>query len=1044
MATRRLLIPLLIVLAVQASPSDRKKREDSNSVWYNLAKDELKEAMKVEDHIIKKKAKNIILFIGDGMGPSSWTAGRWYLSEITGKPIQETKLSWETLPFTAMSKTYNADAKVPDSAGTGTAILSGEKAWEGVIGLNENAARYDCDNYEGKELVTVLDYAHMRGKSTGIVTTARISHATPASSYAHVPNRGYEGDWQIPEECRGKVRDISQQLIEDNSFINVLFGGGRRSFRPNGTMDPEEGVPNRRIDGRDLIQEWVDKMKADNKKYKTVFGREDFDNIDVDEVEHVLGLMASTNIGYNAHYKDDKWGQPSHTEMMEKAIQILQKNDEGYFLLVEEGHIDYGHHYTQAHLAVDDTAALHRSVQRAMELTDPEETLIIVTADHSHSFTFSGHTKSKDTGIFEYDERMMGLDGKPYLMMGYLNGPGFYKHRTVNGDTVVDDEIPRRNINEFGNTYKEDTDFIYDAPIPVEYTTHGGEEVGIFARGPWAFLFHGVHEENYIGHVMMYAACLRDDIEADHCKDTPKQTPRLVPPESYKDLIWYHLALNDIEESLKLQDHINKNKAKNAIIFVGDGMGPSTVNGGRWYLSEQENTKIEETKLSWDTFPFLGLSKTYNVDNKVSDSAGTATAILSGGKVAEGVLGLKENIARGDCDAAAGNEVKSLLAYAKENGMSTGIVTTTSISDSTPAAGYAHSPDNTWEYDSEVPDNCRGKIRDISLQFAEDGTFLNVVFAGGRSGMLPNNTKDPEANLAGKRTDGRNLIDEWEATMKDDNKNYKIVYSQDDFNAIDVKNVEHVLGLMNYDDLGYSYQYKDDVSGQPTHAQMVKKAIDILSKNDKGYILFVEEGHIDIAHHQNMAHAALDETLALHKSVQVAKEETDPDDTLLLVTGDHSHTFMISGHTQHRDTGLFEMDSRLVGLDDKPYLMISYANGPGFKKHRTQNGDVMKEIPRKNPQSFGDEVKAIDFVFDAAVPLESAAHGGEDVAIYARGPWSFLFHSVHEENYIAHVVMHATCLGEYADANHCSAAVKPVVGMSVTFGLVIMIANLVA
>ncbi|WP_198589620.1 alkaline phosphatase, partial [Shewanella sp. 10N.286.51.B7] len=125
------------------------------------------------------KAKNVIIFVGDGMGVSTLTASRILQGQMAGQPGEEGYLSFETFPHTALVKTYNVDAQTPDSAGTMTAMMSGLKSDAGVLGVDEDIVRGDCSTVAGNEVVTALELAEIKGLSTGVVSTARITHATP-------------------------------------------------------------------------------------------------------------------------------------------------------------------------------------------------------------------------------------------------------------------------------------------------------------------------------------------------------------------------------------------------------------------------------------------------------------------------------------------------------------------------------------------------------------------------------------------------------------------------------------------------------------------------------------------------------------------------------------------------------------------------------------------------------------------------------------------------------------------------------------------------
>src|SRR5690606_7668780 len=172
-------------------------------------------------------------------------------------PGEEHALAWEHFPATAFSKTYNTDAQTPDSAGTMTAIAAGVKTHIGAIGVSAGDHN-DCAQSRGNHLQGWLALAAEAGMGTGIVTTARLTHATPAATYAHVPNRNWESDASLPAAAReAGCSDIASQFIDfarQHGAPQVVLAGGARAFLPDEEVLP--GVRGRRRDGRNLVEEW--------------------------------------------------------------------------------------------------------------------------------------------------------------------------------------------------------------------------------------------------------------------------------------------------------------------------------------------------------------------------------------------------------------------------------------------------------------------------------------------------------------------------------------------------------------------------------------------------------------------------------------------------------------------------------------------------------------------------------------------------------------------------------------------------------------------
>ncbi|KAM9385795.1 intestinal-type alkaline phosphatase-like [Pholidichthys leucotaenia] len=456
---------------------------------------------------------------------------------------------------------------------------------------------------------------------------------------------------------------------------------------------------------------------------------------------------------------------------------------------------------------------------------------------------------------------------------------------------------------------------------------------------------------------------------------------------------WNNKGRDALHSALTSQRNLHQ--AKNLILFLGDGMGVSTVTAARILKGQQQGNSGEEFSLFMDTFPHLALSKTYNVDQQMPDSAGTATAYLCGVKSNYGTVGVTAATPRGNCSASIGNEVESILHRAKNAGKSVGIVTTTRVQHASPAASYAHSADRSWYADSDLPaEAVQYGCRDIAYQLISN-TDINVILGGGRQYMFPKTTTDPEyPTETGDRNDGRNLVDEW----LENKKNAKYVWNKSDFDAVNPTNTDFLMGLFEPADC--RYEVDRDLSMDPSLSEMTEKAIRILSKNPNGFFLFVEEGRIDHGHHAGMAKRALTETIALDDAIGRAAELTSELDTLTIVTADHSHVFTFGGYSERGNPVLGV--SRSLAEDNKHFTTALYGNGPGYQIENGTRPDV-------------NETEAMDkdYLQQAAVHLSSETHGIEDVAIFAKGPMSHLIDGVQEQSYIAHVLAYAACIDPY-------------------------------
>ncbi|KAM9298947.1 alkaline phosphatase-like isoform 2-T2 [Gastrophryne carolinensis] len=495
-ASRRM-IPIawtcLLLVRLSASVSFPEQEKNPN-YWRTQAQETLRKALNLQN-LNTNVAKNVIMFLGDGMGVPTVTATRILKGQLAGKPGEETVLEMDKFPHVALSKTYNTDAQVPDSAGTATAYLCGVKANEGTVGVNAAALRGQCNTTKGNEVDSILKWAKDAGKSVGVVTTTRVNHATPSAAYAHSVNRDWYSDNEMPKEAVEQgCKDIAWQLMHNVPHIEVIMGGGRKYMFPKNTPDieypKEEKANGTRLDGQNLTKIWLEKKPpAKNSQY--VWNRDQLMALKPQDVDYLLGLFEPSDLVYELDR--NKTTDPSLSEMVQVAISILKKNPKGFFLLVEGGRIDHGHHEGKAKQALYEAVEMDNAIGLAGSMTSTADTLTVVTADHSHVFTFGGYTH-RGNSIFGLAPMLSDVDEKPFTSILYGNGPGF---NLVNGN--------RQNVSTVdykGKNYQA------QSAVPLHEETHGGEDVPVFAKGPMAHLVHGVHEQNYIAHVMAYASCV--------------------------------------------------------------------------------------------------------------------------------------------------------------------------------------------------------------------------------------------------------------------------------------------------------------------------------------------------------------------------------------------------------------------------------------------------------------------------------------------------------------------------------------------------------
>ena len=410
--------------------------------------------------------KNIIVFIGDGMGISTITAGRIFVGQEKGQTGEEYELSFDKFPQLALIKTYNTNAQVPDSAGTATAILSGYKTNIGAVNVRPDPSldKMFLEGCGGNTLPTLTDKARAAEKSVGVISTARLTHATPAVMYSHTVSRDIEADKDLVDPFNyDGCTSIAQQLIE--SDVDLALGGGRKEF--------------------------TDEQLA---AWSGSFASTKAEMLATPSDARVLGLFNRSHMSYEADRAETK--EPSLAEMTTFAMDRLSTDKDGYVMMVEAGRIDHAHHGTNAYRALKDLQALDEAVAAAVTAAD-EDTLIIVTADHSHVFTMAGYpvrgnpilglsrSIDRDTGgpaeDFSLDE-----EGKPYTTLGYHNGPNI---RETNSDVLTDNMVQ-------GRDYRQQT------AVHLGSETHAGEDVALFATGPGAAHFNGIMEQDEIGQIL--------------------------------------------------------------------------------------------------------------------------------------------------------------------------------------------------------------------------------------------------------------------------------------------------------------------------------------------------------------------------------------------------------------------------------------------------------------------------------------------------------------------------------------------------------------
>lgn len=452
---------------------------------------------------VEQRAKNVIFFLGDGMGLNTLTAARIFHAG------EEGELTIDRLPESAFVKTFSNDAMVTDSAAAMAAYMTGVKHNNGVVSMsfgtrsvapgkdaNGNATVNKCEG--GSPATTLLELARRRGMALGIVTNTSVTDATPASAYGHACHRKLE-------------TDLAAMLVPGGAGYNgalgprgieVMFGGGAQFFTPFARGG-------KRADNRDLLAE----LRAQG--FRVALDAAGLNALATDPQQPAIALFAQNHMDYDATRDPKK--QPSLTEMTRKAIDLLAPHagsqGKGFFLVVEGGLIDHALHATLAKRALQETVSYNAAMQAAlekMEALDPglKNTLIVATADHDHTLLLNGYTvrTGKTTpanpGVLGLVRNLDGSpkldkEGRPFTIIGFGNG-----ENRVNGprssQPALTDEIVTRD------------DYHQEAVVRTRTgaETHGGTDVYLGAAGAGAELFRGTIDNTRVFSLIKTAAGL--------------------------------------------------------------------------------------------------------------------------------------------------------------------------------------------------------------------------------------------------------------------------------------------------------------------------------------------------------------------------------------------------------------------------------------------------------------------------------------------------------------------------------------------------------
>ena len=430
--------------------------------------------------------KYLFYFIGDGMGSNQVLLSEMYRSAVQGQPLGRVQTLMTTFPYSGHASSYSATNGITDSAAAGTCLATGTKTRNGMLGLDADSAH----------LTTIAEELKAQGWGIGIMTTVAIDHATPAAFYAHVPNRD-------------KYYKIGQQLPESN----FDFFSGAGFHHPQGKHDDKK---------TNLYR------LAEEAGYTIVHGMEEISNLQ-SPIEKLILVQATdddgSKHGSNLPYAiDRKPGDLTLAQIVSTAIPFLESRYERFFMMVEGGMIDYACHGDDAATAIGEVWDMDEAMRVAYDfyLAHPDETLIVVTADHETGGLALGNSdytlhldllQHQHCSAWILSDRFTQLfkdNKKPsweQVQAVYRESLSFWDQVEITAEEERDlkalyKKARKGKAKDTKNMYKS-VNALGEAGIAllnkkahVGWTTHAhsAHAIPIFAIGPNAHLFSGWHD----------------------------------------------------------------------------------------------------------------------------------------------------------------------------------------------------------------------------------------------------------------------------------------------------------------------------------------------------------------------------------------------------------------------------------------------------------------------------------------------------------------------------------------------------------------------
>ncbi|SEF50768.1 alkaline phosphatase [Paenibacillus sp. UNC499MF] len=530
----------------------------------------------------KALSKNVIVLIGDGMGPAQVSAGRTFSKHKLGKDHLELDSYYVGQATTYADRGEDGgtivSGEVTDSASAGTAFATGNKTYNAAISVsNEDVS---------KPFASVIEASELAGKATGLVTTARITHATPAVYASHVRNRDNESA-------------IASQYLNDGD-VDVLFGGGKQFF----LSKDEKG---KRTD-KTIIPDF------EKEGYKVVYDKQGLASLD-GKTGKALGLFGSSHVDY---VLDRTNTVPNLAEMTSKAIDILSSNPKGFTMMVEGGRIDHAGHANDLPSVVQEMLDFDAAVKVAVEFAKKDgNTSVVVTADHETGGLSLSRDNIYEINVDAWDDQQKSSE----LIGGELKNAKTVEDvkalvAKYTGHTDLTDDEAKFILAGDGSSYKQEGAFnaVMSKRYLVGWSGHGHSavDVGVWAYGPIAEKVKGQIDNTDIARAVASVAGIdlkaaTDKLQSEYAYPKFKVTREgavLYPARALAETLGAEVKWNGDAREVVLSaggTSLSVNIDTQAAALNGQASGfKANIDNNVLYLPLEAFNKLTGKNLTWD------------------------------------------------------------------------------------------------------------------------------------------------------------------------------------------------------------------------------------------------------------------------------------------------------------------------------------------------------------------------------------------------------------------------------------------------------------